>query len=231
MQINTLLESIEKLEKLVEHGSQTFQNWHNSMDEIEENAKKLELNPFNIQLDFFYQMKEECMIMMTKQKRKAFTYEGRLSNHTKEKTDFPKNMDQFNKWISSMPCNRMQLFKEAQDLMRSKIESSSKKVLNICEMIDCGQKDVEDLDGRIKDLRKKMAGIESMTENPRLFAIESMIPENVTHVFSELDKWNEMYESLKEILGHWEVKTDKLEDYMIKYKATVYKNIDEKLID
>ena len=230
-QINTLLDSMEKLEELVELGSQTIEKWHISMQKIEEDAKALAINPFNFQINAYHQMMEECLTIMSQQKDKVSSYEQRLINHTKGRSKFLENMDQINKWISSMPCDTVQLFKEAQHNMRSQIEWSSKKVSNICEKIDCGQKDVEELDGKIKGLRNKMAGIESMTENPRLFAIEWVTPENITHVFSELERWNEIYGSLKETVHLWDEKTKEVEENMMQWETIVHKKSDDKFGD
>ena len=76
-----------------------------------------------------------------------------------------------------------------------------------------------------------MSDIESMTENPRIFALESMTPENITRVFSEIDKWNEMYESLKETFDHWEDKTTAEEDNMRQWEIMIHEKGDGKLRD
>ena len=57
-----------------------------------------------------------------------------------------------------------------------------------------------------------MTEIESMTENPRIFAIESMYPENIARVFMETEKWNGMFEKLKETVRHWDEKKNEYKE-------------------
>ena len=223
VEITSLLESIEKMEEIVQLGSQSIQKWHDGMNVLETKAKELESNPFNIQIDHFNQLKEECLTTMSQQGDKVSYYKLRFSNHAKERNEHVEMLDKINRWIYSMPYDAVQRFKEVQDSALDKVNLSKNKASDISEKIDCGEKEIDVLEDKINDLRSKMTGIESITENPRLFAIESMTPENITHVFSELDKWHEMYGSLKEAVDQWNEKTKELEDNIIKWEAIVDK--------
>ena len=228
VEINTLLESIEKLEDLVQLGLQTIQNWQDTIGKIETKAKKLAPNPFNVHLDYFNEMKKECMTMMTQQKDNASNYALKLRDYTKERNDFSDMLTQINAWISSVPSDAMQLFKEAQDSTQSKVQSSMKTISNFAEKIELGQKEVRELDSEISDVRKEMIDIEVMTENPCLFTIESMTSENITHVFSNIREWNEKYERLKKTIGDWEEKMRELEENIKQWKTVAHEKSGDK---
>ena len=57
-----------------------------------------------------------------------------------------------------------------------------------------------------------MAKIELMTENPRIFAIESMYPKNIARVFMEIERWSQMFEELKETMRCWDEKKNEYEE-------------------
>ena len=189
-----------------------LQNWEVTMNKLEGKTKALALNPFNIRIDGFQQLKGECLSMMNQHKAKTTEHEIKWSNYVRDNQEHIEKLDQINKWIQLMP-------------------HAAGKLSDINEKIDHCQKETNSIDGKIEDLRNEMAIIESMSENPRIFAIESMTPENITRVFLEMDKWNEMYESLKETVGHWEEKMMELEDNLRQWEIIAHEKCDDKLRD
>ena len=77
------------------------------------------------------------------------------------------------------------------------------------------------LDDGIGDLRNKMAEIECMVQQSRIFAIESVNPEHNTQVFKEIGKWHALYEELQGTVQQWDKKMRELEDNLLKWKKVI----------
>ena len=105
-----------------------------------------------------------------------------------------------------MPCGAGSSLIEFRDLVQNKVDSSVRELSRMHEKVDHCQEEINELKAEISNLRNKMAKIELMTENPRIFAIESMHLENIAHVFMEIEKWSQMFEELKETIRHWDEK-------------------------
>ena len=201
-----------------------------SAEEICKNCEvKMDILEIQIQIDGFKQVKDECLNMMSQQKAKTRDYDFKWSNHVRNNKEHVQKLGKLKKWINSMPHDAVKLFKKVQDNAQDTITWTT-KLSHINEKIDSCRKEANAINRKIKYV-SKMADIESMTENPRIFALESMTPENITHIFSEIDKWNEMYESLKEAIGHWEDKMTEVEDNMRQWEIMVHEKGHNKLRD
>ena len=109
------------------------------------------------------------------------------------------------------------------DIAQDRVNSSVKEVLGIEEKIDLSTQEIKELDDNIRDLRDRMTKIELMTENPRIFSVDSMYPSNTAHVFAELENWNEMHQHLKEIIHRWDEKRNELESNVMGWENVVSK--------
>ena len=207
-----------------------IRNLEVNMNSLEENAKLSALNPFNIQIDGFLQVKDECLKMMGQQEAKTRAHDIKWSKYVRDNKEYIEKLDQINKWMHLMPQDALKLFKNIQGSAQDIVDWTG-ELTDINEKINRGQKEADAMDQKMKDLRSKMADIESMTENPRIFAIESMTAENLTHVFSEMEKWNEMHVSLKEAITHWEDKKTEIEESMTQWETIVHEKYDGKLKD
>ena len=198
-EIDHIREKILRCTELMESEEEKFQNWEVKIKNIEEQAKVLALNPFNIQIGGFHQVKNECLSMMGQQEAKTRDHEIKWSNYLRDNKENIDKFDKLNKLIHLMPHDAIKLFQEIQDNAQD-----ATKLSDINKRIEHCHKEANTINHRIKDLRKRMSDIELMTDDPHIFAVDLMTPENITHIFSEIGKWNKMYKSLKETIDHWE---------------------------
>ena len=84
-EINHLLEKMEKVEEVVQQETEAIQNWHNSMLKVEEEAEALTLNPFNISLDCFHKIRDECITLVNEHEDRAEDHGLKWKDHVKEK--------------------------------------------------------------------------------------------------------------------------------------------------
>ena len=85
------------------------------MKNIEEQAKVLALNPFNIQIGGFHQVKNECLNMMGQQEAKTRNHEIKWSNYLRDNKENIDKFDKLNKLIHLMPHDAIKLFQEIKD--------------------------------------------------------------------------------------------------------------------
>ena len=140
-------------------------------------------------------------------------------------------MDKTKRWISSIPYDAMPSFKEFCDIAKDKVYSSVRELSCMHEKVEHCQEEMNELNASIRNSRDKMAKIESMTENPRVFAIASMYHENIACVFMGIKQRNEMFEELKKTIHRWDEKRSVFEEKVIQWGNVATERSQEKLID
>ena len=227
-EIENLLMEMEKWEQKIQLGLEKIRNWQETMNKVEESAEALELNPFNIQLHGFSQLKEECMTIMSQQKDRAKNHDLEWNTHVMKNKRSIENMYKINNWTQMLPHDAMQSYKEMRDYAQEKVNSSIKDLSDIHEQIGHCQKEMETMGSNITDLKNKMTDIVSIAEHHRIFAIESMSPKHIADVFMKLEKWNEMFEGLKETIHQWVKKKSEFDDNVRKWENVLRKKSEEK---
>ena len=111
-EINPLIERICTCEEKMQLGKETIQRWQTDMKDVEEKAIALDENPFNIQLDGFQQMKEECMTMMSQHKISMEDQESKCKDHLEEKEKYTTKVDQIKEYLCSNPNDARKLSTE-----------------------------------------------------------------------------------------------------------------------
>ena len=161
------------------------------------------------------------MTIMEQARINAAKFKVKKSDHAKEEKKYTQKMQSMMKYIQS---SSPEIY-SVKNIAKDKIRKSSRMAGNFHDQIvDCENK-MNDLGRNIDDLRNKMAEIESVVENSSTFPVKSMRLGSIESVFLEIEKWNQIYQDLKDNLRLCNEKMKKSEDKMIKYEIAVRENI------